>query len=63
MADVEQVPRAVADEAVAAQINPPAEATVQPAAEVQPAVQANEVRCRMSSQFLRNITCALFKCL
>ena len=43
MADVEQVPHAVVDEAIAAQINPPADAAVQLAAEVQPAVQANEL--------------------
>ena len=48
MADVEQVPRAVVDEAIAAQINPPADAAVQLAAEVQPAVQANEVSYELS---------------
>ena len=49
MADAGQVPQAAAKEAIAEQLNPPAEAVVQPAAEVQPAaqippaVQANEV--------------------
>ena len=44
MADVEQVPRAVVDEPIAAVINSPADAAVLPAAKVPPAVQANEVR-------------------
>ena len=52
MTDEDQVLRAAAKEAIAEQLNPPAVAAVQPAAEVQPtaeiqpAVQANEARHR-----------------
>ena len=54
MAVADHVPRNVAVEAIAEQINPPAEAAVQPAAEIQPAagVQlaalANDVQYRTS---------------
>jgi len=52
MAHADQVPHAAAEEVVVEQLNPPAEAAAQPAAEVhlvaeiQPAVQVNEVWCR-----------------
>ena len=54
MAVADHVPRNVAVEAIAEQINPPAEAAVQPAAEiqpaagVQPAALANDVQYRTS---------------
>lgn len=52
MAHADQVPLAAAEEVVVEQLNPPAEAAAQPAsevhlvAEIQPAVQLNEVWCR-----------------
>ena len=46
--DLLYVPRAVAEEAIAEQLNPPAEVAVQPPAEVQPAVLAHDVRYRTS---------------
>ena len=51
MAHADQVPHAAGEEVVVEQLNPPAEAAAQPAAEVhlvaeiQPAVQVNEVWC------------------
>ena len=48
MAVADHVPRNVVVEAIAEQQNPPAEAAVQPAAGVQPAVLANDVQYRKS---------------
>lgn len=39
MADEDQVPHAAVEEAIEEQLNPPAEAAVQPAAEVHPAAE------------------------
>ena len=48
MAHADQVPHAAAEEVVVEQLNPPAEtaAEVHLVAEIQPAVQVNDVWCR-----------------